>query len=50
MVGREQGSLSYSCFKQNAFNMLEMGINRKQVKCYLTSHRVKGRQAVAMLC
>lgn len=27
-----------------------MGINRKQVKRDLTSQRVKGRQAVAMLC
>lgn len=39
-----------NALKQHAFNMLETGIDRKQVKRYLTSQRIKGRQAVAMLC
>jgi hypothetical protein len=39
-----------NALKQRAFDMLETGIDRKHVKRYLTSQRVKGRQAVAMLC
>ena len=36
--------------KERAFQMLESGTNRVEVKRYLTNHRVKARQAVVMLC
>lgn len=36
--------------KQRAFHMLEAGADRREVKHYLTRQRVKGRQAVTMLC
>lgn len=36
--------------KQRAFQMLEAGTNRVEVKRYLTKNRVSARQAVVMLC
>ncbi|MEG1121944.1 MAG: hypothetical protein RR184_08950 [Citrobacter sp.] len=38
-------ALSLMCFQ-----MLESGANRRTVKRALTSRRVKGRQAVVLLC
>lgn len=36
--------------KQRAFQMLESGTHRVEVKRYLTNNRVRARQAVVMLC
>ena len=41
---------NHNALKQRAFDMLETGIDRRQVKHYLTSQRISGRQAVAILC
>ncbi|EOX5553964.1 hypothetical protein HL273_08795 [Yersinia enterocolitica] len=35
---------------RQALQMLQAGKDRQEVKRFLTSHRVKARQAVALLC
>jgi hypothetical protein len=32
------------------FQMLESGVDRREVKRFFTSNRVKARQAIAMVC
>lgn len=42
---KNKHALSLMCYQ-----MLESGASRRTVKRALTSHRVKGRQAVVLLC